>query len=314
MKRNLFYTTWYTISLAGIVYTATIFVTIQRTSRTELAVLFALALCQLLGQVYFLHCNPEKREPFVLKCFLRCLQLSAIGVIACLCIAIYGLGNQYHNPVQLTMQDENHDNITIAETDALFILYPEYQTVEFVTEKQPSRNDEQITFCGAAAFQLRYNPRFVQEEIAALHVEKGQLYQGYELDGLGAFSFYDGAYHFANSDMAEEELKQAAAHGGYGFQSFMLVYDGEISYEPVNRYRCFRALAELDGKLCIIDAKRQMYLHDFSLAIQELGVENALYLDMGMWSYSWYRANNGKTNTLIGLPHLFAHNWIVFRK
>ncbi len=314
MKRSVFYITWYTLALAGIVFALTIFVTIQRTRPLELAVLSAVAALQLIGLVYFLHHDPNKQESLILKCLLRLLHLSAIGVVFCLFVAIYGLGSQYHNPVSATVNSSGNENISIYENDELYVIYPEYKTLEFVTEVPPSRSDEDITFCCSATFQLRYNLFFTHDEISGVHVENGKLYKGYELNGLGAFTYYDGNFQFTNTEDAEDSLKRAAERGGNGFQGFMTIYNYEVMREPENRYRCFRILAEIDGKLCVIDSKKQMYLTDFHTAVIKLGVKNAMYLDTGNWSYSWYRDNSGKTHTLIGLPWPFAHNWITFRK
>jgi hypothetical protein len=58
-----------------------------------------------------------------------------------------------------------------------------------------------------------------------------------------------------------------------------------------------------------------MHYDDFILALQNLGVWDALYCDMGSgWNYSWYRSENGQPVDIIGIPWPFSHNWLVFRK
>ena len=56
----------------------------------------------------------------------------------------------------------------------------------------------------------------------------------------------------------------------------------------------FRALCELSGKLCVIESKGVSSFGDFSQALLDEGVAEAIYLDMGPgWNYSWYRDDSG---------------------
>ncbi len=80
------------------------------------------------------------------------------------------------------------------------------------------------------------------------------------------------------------------------------------------RARCYRALAELNGNLCIIDSVNMIHFTDFMDELKRIGVTNALYMDMGAgWNYSWYRNAAEKVVTLFGLPVPWSHNWVVFR-
>ena len=54
---------------------------------------------------------------------------------------------------------------------------------------------------------------------------------------------------------------------------------------------------------------------DFIQALEDLGIRDALYCDMGSgWNYSWYRNAEERLITLFGLPVPWSHNWVVFRK
>ena len=100
-----------------------------------------------------------------------------------------------------------------------------------------------------------------------------------------------------------------------GFQQFIVLYNGERGTHDTDEFRCYRVLAILNGKACIIDTKTQMHYGEFIESLEELGVKDALYCDMGSgWNYSWYRTKEGKTEDIIGLPWLFSHNWLVFKK
>lgn len=311
MKANYRNAVWYLCTLTAIIFTVTILFTIQGAPLWGWLFTVTTSVLQFFGFSYYLHRDPKKQEPKLLKVFLFLLRLSVLAVVGLLTLAVYSLASQYHNPVQATAEGEN---ITIIQTENLNIMYPQYDTVEFVSGTRPKRTDKHITYCSGATFQKTYNILYTHDEIAATHVENGELYHGYSISGVGAFAFYDGTFCFANSEEAESVLQTAAEHGGWGFQEYMVIDDGEIVCEPANEYRCFRVLAELDGKLCVIDSQKQIDFHDFAASVQALGVTHALYLDMGSgWNYSWYRDNNKSTKTLIGLPWPFSHNWLVFK-
>lgn len=95
------------------------------------------------------------------------------------------------------------------------------------------------------------------------------------------FSYYDGAFRFSSGEDAEKELQAAAKRGGCAFSQYPVVENGKISGLSVGKCRCYRVLADLDGQLCVINAKRPCYYHDFAAGVHALGVENALFLDMG---------------------------------
>lgn len=314
MKTNLLNSVWYTITISIIVFAMTIINTIQGAPAWGWAIAITLFLLQVFGLVYYLHRDPAKQEKGMLKAFLFLLKLSALGVIFWLCLATYALASQYHNLIVPTENGDN-TNITIVQDGELYIMYPKYKTVEFVTKDRPSRGDESITYCSGATFQKTYNLIFDPEELCGINVEKGNLNKGYRQNNLGAFTFYDGRYHFASPEEAELELERAAERGGWGFQQFVVIDNGVIDSALANEYRCYRVIAELNGKLCIIDSRKQIKFKDFTEELVRVGVKEALYMDMGSgWNYSWYRDNNGKVNVLIGLPWPFSHNWLTFKK
>ena len=74
-------------------------------------------------------------------------------------------------------------------------------------------------------------------------------------------------------------------------------------------------LALLNDRACIIDSRTQMHYSEFIQALENLGIRDALYCDMGSgWNYSWYRNAEGKAVDIIGTPWPFSHNWLVFRR
>lgn len=71
----------------------------------------------------------------------------------------------------------------------------------------------------------------------------------------------------------------------------------------------------MNGRICIIDSIRPVNINDFVGHVKELGIRNALYMDMGAGSNcSWFRREDGKVRDLFNIPNPFTHNWIIFCK
>ena len=181
--------------------------------------------------------------------------------------------------------------------------------------ERPSREDESIVMCVAAAFQDKYQLDFRHSNIVGWHTAGGQLERGKPQARLGAFTYVDGNARIWSIDEAEEAIREAADRGGCGYQQFIVLADGERGGHQSDEFRCYRVVAVLNGKACIIDSRTQMHYSEFISALENLGIRDALYCDMGSgWNYSWYRSRSGRPLEIIGSPWPFSHNWLVFKK
>lgn len=206
------------------------------------------------------------------------------------------------------------ENCYVYETDTCYLLFPQYRKIEFVFENRPSKSDSGITLVSSSAFCQNIELGFRHMNIVGDHAKDGVWYEGNDEKGLNAFIFYDGEAHFVRKD-PDAAIKLTADNGGDGFEQFLSIYEGEFVICRNKDLRCYRLLAELNGRICIIDTKYPMAYDDFVHTAMSFGVENALFLDMGSKvNYSWYRKNNGDTQNLFPLPIPLAHSWIVFRK
>ena len=241
-------------------------------------------------------------------------------------LSLFTLTSQYHNHLEpdktihsvedlKQVMEESKDGVYLLETDELYIYYADYNNISFVAGKRPSKEDESLIMCVAAAFQGSYEPGFSHDNIVGWHASGGQLERGKPEKNLGAFTYVDGEARIFNIEDSEEAIKEAAERGGCGFQQFVVLYNGERGTHSSDEFRCYRVLAVINGKACIIDTKTQMHYDEFVMTLEDFGIQNALYCDMGSgWNYSWYRKANGKTVDIIGTPWLFSHNWLVFEK
>lgn len=283
----------------------------------------ALVIAQVLALTVYMW-GPEKLKFRWQKILYHILYASSFFVIPAFLFIFMGLVSQYHvrisdsiPTVSIPVEDIlPMEKTTVYDTGVVYVIFPEYSSVDLVCEMRPSKSDKSITWCSGAAFQHTVSLGFSQENVEGDHAVRGTLYESpYNWDSFAAFTCVDGRFSFEFEDPSKA-IRAAAEAGGSGFMQFGLIRDGEIvmSFNRP-RARCYRALAELNGNLCIIDSCRMMQFDDFMEEVRRLDVTNALYMDMGAgWNYSWYRNAVGRVVTLFGLPVPWSHNWVIFQK
>ena len=284
------------------------------------------AILSLGGLAFHMHADKAARKLLVARIVRILLLLNSISVFVMLGFSLFILTSQYHNPqvpdktvssaaeVVAAMREPGEHTILLA-TDDLYIYCPNYSDIDYVAGDRPSKDDESIEMCVAAAFQQSYQLDFKHSNIVGWHASDGQLERGTPKSRLGAFTYVTGIPRIWNIDEAEEAVQKAAAEGGSGYQQFVVLYDGQRGGHDSDEFRCFRVIALLNGEACVIDSRTQMHYSEFISALENLGVRDALYCDMGSgWNYSWYRNTEGKDVDIIGTPWLCSHNWLVFRK
>lgn len=76
----------------------------------------------------------------------------------------------------------------------------------------------------------------------------------------------------------------------------MIIHKSEVKpvKRPANNKNIFRALCEINNRLCVVQSQKVVQFKDFVAMLQQLGATEALYLDMGAgWNYGWYRQKDG---------------------
>ncbi len=113
---------------------------------------------------------------------------------------------------------------------------------------------------------------------------------------------------------ATPKLEEALMNNGYFFRQYPLVVGGQIVENKPKGRAVRKALAELDGKIYAVISHDRLTFHDFSQALVELGVRNAIYL-VGASSSGLYRDADGKVFTFGTIPseQLADINYIVWR-
>lgn len=303
-------------------FSYTIFFVAKMLPRRVHLLYLGLAILQIITLIVYMWGYQNLKTGFS-RVVYRVLYATSILVIPSFLLLFMGLISQYHAEIPdavdaASMAPEEilpKDQTAVYRTDRAYIFFPEYSDISIVCKDRPSRSDASITWCSGAAFQHSIRLGFSQDDIEGDLAMDGTLYESsYFQDGYSAFTFAKGEYAFEFDD-PHGAIKKAAEDGGSGFMQYAIIRDGRRTGFVQKRLRGYRALAELNGHLCLIDSVDMMYFDEFMEELLRLGVTNALYMDMGAgWNYSWYREPSGKVFQLFRFPVPWAHNWIVFRK
>ena len=143
----------------------------------------------------------------------------------------------------------------------------------------PSSSDKEVTLTCCAGFSEGLSPIFNHKRISHSHTSEGVFYHTSAHKRMAVFSFYKGKFHFSRG--GEDELKKAAKNGGMGFMQWYIIenYTQRPYCYKHSKKICFRALCELNGKLCIIEAKDPMDYKTFVVKLMARKVKYAMYLD-----------------------------------
>ena len=193
--------------------------------------------------------------------------------------------------VQFTIVDSTETKVNI--------YYPKYDSIklECFDKITPESHDNAI-FCCTAAFTESWGTDVNHNRICGEHSSNGVVYNNPSLKrNTGAFIYYDnGYYEFIYRPESDKETilhktYVASVEGGCGFTQEMMIHNYCIvkTTRPFSNVNRFRALCDYHDTLCIIDSKKAISFGDFIKELNNLGVKEAIYMDMGGWNYSWYK-------------------------
>jgi len=220
------------------------------------------------------------------------------------------------NPLGITRGCYVQCDTTNVDSCTIIIYSPHCQNIRLcIGDSIPDGTNTLQVYCAAAAFTGEgYENGITHEVVAGDHVSDGQRYKGYTCPrNTGAFVYYGGTHIFLYKNYSAE-LDQAAKNGGMGFTQEMMIHQGAAvkTTRPLANQNFFRALCELNGNVCIIECQDVMKFGTFIDCLLSAGVTEALYLDTGGWSYSWYRDFNGTLVRTVGGSKTHLSNAIVF--
>lgn len=204
------------------------------------------------------------------------------------------------------------------DTMGLIILSPSYSNIDLRCGNIPTTSEKDVILFAEASYTAApLEKEFKHSKIAGDHVSQGTRYKGYKCRrNTGAFVYYASKWRFCYNDY-NAELDSAVKHNGAAFAQEMMIHKGDI--KPTARkdgnVNTFRALCELNEKLCVIESSCSIKFGDFKAKLKELGVSEAIYLDMGSgWNHAWYRVDDETIVELHPKAHDYCTNWITFYK
>ena len=178
----------------------------------------------------------------------------------------------------------------------------------------PNIEQEEVILCVAAAFTGKCLDQFAHNNILGLHISQGVLYEGYEEEGgYAVFAAWGDQKCFIEL-VNQAKLEEVAAAHGMAFTQYWVVKDGE-GYNPPRqtvKQEYYRCIAQKAGRTYVIESKEVVKFDFFVNQLVEIGVENALYMDMGNgWNHSFYRDEAGEAHILHPKTHEYCTNWLV---
>lgn len=127
-------------------------------------------------------------------------------------------------------------------------------------------------------------------EIAGAYVVRGELLSKGEAKA-GYCSIVNGEINIGVAD-ATPMLEQALESEGYFFRQYPLVAAGQLIENKSQGKARRKALAEIDGTICVVASADKLTFHDFSQALIGAGARNAIYL-VGARSTAFYTDRDG---------------------
>ncbi len=173
------------------------------------------------------------------------------------------------------------EKIDTVINDVLLTLYIPHNATPELTMGVPDRNNSDIIFAAQAADIRRDN-----RKILGAFVLKGTPL-AWGLSKKGFCAIIDGEVTVGvseNSPLFEE----ATEKGGYFFRQYPLIDNGIlVENEPKNK-TMRKALCSRTGQIFVAVSESDESFHDFTQALIDLGVENAIYLVGSHSSFGWY--------------------------
>ena len=242
-------------------------------------------------------------------------------LVCCLVALVYMISHDLMNSKGGTTGEDDvveqaQPLVVVDSTADVMAYYPQFSRIDLVCGTMPSQDEESVIFCAEAAFTHALLDEFAHSNIDGDHVGGGTRYAGAKCkDNSGAFISWGNHWEFVQGDYSAA-LDKAVANGGMGFGQASIIHQGKrvetLWRGGVNEYR---ALCEKGGQLCIVDSREAVEYARFVDLLEQYGVTEALYLDMGAgWNHSWWRDADGTVHEIH--PRLdksrYCTNWITF--
>lgn len=178
---------------------------------------------------------------------------------------------------------------TVVNGVSLIMLTPQYATATLEVGDDVTSDSMAVLMVQAADI------RADNGDIVGSCVVKGELISKGEAKS-GFCSIINGEVSVGVAD-ATPMFEQALTTGGYFFRQYPLVVGGQIVENKPKGKSFRRALADVDGRISVVISSTRLTFHNFSQALIDLGVRNAIYL-VGGSAYGSYVDADGNVFAL----------------
>ena len=213
-------------------------------------------------------------------------------------------------PLGIETESSFTEKIDTVINDVVLSLYIPHNAIPELTLGVPDRNDKSIILAAQAA-DIRKDNR----KILGAFVLKGEPL-AWGLSKKGFCAIIDGNVTVGvseNSPLFEEATEKE----GYFFRQYALVDDGAlVENEPKNK-TMRKALCSRTGQVFVVVSESDESFHDFSQALVDLGIENAIYLVGSHSSFGWFIDEQGEKTLFAPDVHRGTYkneNYIIWRQ
>jgi len=161
----------------------------------------------------------------------------------------------------------------------LMIYIPKNSTMSLMVG-MPDKSDAGIVFAAMAADIRKDNMQIVGDFV----LSGKRLARGISKKGFAAIESNKITIGVGESTPL---LQQTIDNNGYFFRQYPLVSNGELVENNPKNKSIRRALAVRNEQVIIVESKNRESFHDFSQALIDIGVLNAIYL-VGGDAFGWY--------------------------
>ncbi|MDR2916061.1 MAG: hypothetical protein LBV74_14755 [Tannerella sp.] len=242
-----------------------------------------------------------KKEPKRNLIILICILAIILTVVLIFFLNRKEQAPEYYFEPEQTVQSEQQ-SVSVAITDSvrnsteqisymevseetandlpLFVYTPHNATMSLMVG-MPDKLDSNIVFAAMAADIRKDNMQIVGDFV----LSGKQLAHGIAKKGYAAITG-----HKITIGVGETTplLQQAINDNGYFFRQYPLVFNGEPVENKLKNKSVRRALAVRNEHVIMVESKNRESFRDFSQALIDIGVSDAIYL-VGGDAYGWYR-------------------------
>lgn len=202
-----------------------------------------------------------------------------------------------HEADSLSSYTERID--TVINDVRLAVFIPHNATPELIVGK-PDDKDPSIILAAQAA-----DIRADNKEILGAFVDKGTPL-AWGLSKKGFCAIIDGRMTIGTSENSPL-FEQATETGGYFFRQFPLVENGILVENEQKNKSVRKALCARMGQFFIAVTETDESYHDFSQALVDLGVDNAISLVGSKFAFGWWIDKDG-------VKMSFAERWQQYQR